>query len=600
MAKKKIIGLALCALSAAVALGIVVSRADRVSIDGEYFPRDAKVYDLTDHDLTEQQYLSLCDQYPDAEILWSVPFQGDKLPLDTQHIKISTLTKEDVDALDHLHQLQYVEADDCRDYDALIYLQQNKPECQVLYYVDLGNDRCDSLSSTVTATDVTAVQLEAALPYLPHLERLGLSGKLPEIEELLKIRADFPHVKLLCTLNLWGLELHTDYRTLDFTGTAVSLQELSNILPLFPDVKEVILTGTPLTSLEYQTLTSENPGILFRCDIELNGTVYSADATEIDISGMQISAEETEALFPLFPKLEKLIMSDCGIDDETMDALNRKYPDIQIVWTVMVGHVPVRTDSVIFYPAAINQFKLPSNEELQKLRYCTELVAVDIGHSEATDCNWLAYTPHVKYLILADTSISDISPVANLKELVYLEVFNTDITDYSPLLSCTKLQDLNIGDTFGDPEPLAQMTWLHNLQWHPIKDHPVLGPKAQELTEQLPDTNITLKTRRKNIGGPWRFLVNYYLFRELLGGGFYNQENINNGYWEYDDGKKILACNDNPKYAGDVLAEIVRYRIDNGLGVMGIKNVGSEKEEILYQSILEAQALYHKEYGVAK
>jgi len=342
----------------------------------------------------------------------------------------------------------------------------------------------------------------------------------------------------------------------------------------------------------------EHPNVFFQCALEVNGTAYSTDAAEIDISGTATTVEEVEAMIPLFPNLKKLIMSNCGIDDETMDALNRRYPDISIVWTLQIGLVTVRTDDLTFFPASINQFQLPSNEELQKLRYCTEMVAIDVGHSEATDCQWLAYMPHVKYLILADTSISDLSPLSNLKELVYLEVFNTDITDYSPLLECTALQDLNIGDTFGDTEPLSKMTWLHNLQWHPIQDHPVLGPKAQALKEQLPDTNITLKTRRKNIGGPWRFLPNYYIFRELIGGDFFNQEAIYNKHWEYADGKRILACK-GPRtpFAGDVLAEIVRYRIDNGLPIMGIKNVGSEKAEVLYQSILESQALFARIQG---
>jgi len=592
MAKKKIICIAAAAMAAAV-LGAVGLRMTRVSIDGALFPKNAAVYDLTEHDLTEEQYLDICAQYPDAEILWTIPFLGSRYATDTEYIKISSLTKAEADILQYLPQLQYVEADGCQDYDALTYLQQQKPECQILYYVTLGTSTCDSLSREVTAADATAEQLEAALPYLPRLERLGLSGRLPNTDELLKLRADFPNVQLLCTLELWGQELHTDARTLDLTGMSVSVSEIIRMLPLFPDVKEVILTGNPLTIQEYQSLTQAHPGVFFQCALEVNGTVCATDASEIDISG-SITVAEVEAMLPAFRRLEKLIMSDCGIDDETMDALNRRYPDISIVWTVMVGHVPVRTDSIIFYPAAIDQYHLPSNEEMQKLRYCTELVAVDIGHSEATDCNWLAYTPHVKYLILADTNISDISPLAGLKELVYVELFNTDIQDYTPLLECTKLQDLNIGETYGDPEPLTRMTWLHNLQWHPIQDHPVLGPKAEQLKEQLPDTNITLKTRRKNIGGPWRMLPNYYLFRELLGGGFYNQERIYNGNWDYEDGKQILACNDTEAFAGDVLEKIVRYRIDNALPIFGIKNVGSEKAEILYQTILEVQELYYK------
>lgn len=592
MAKKRIIWIAAAALAAAV-LGAAGYRMTQVSIDGALFPKNANLYDLTDHDLTEEQYLELCAQHPDAEILWSVPFQGDRYAADTDYLRITSLTTQEADMLRYLPDLRHVDADGCQDYDALMYLQQQKPECEILYYVPLGSGNCDSLSGMHTTADATAKQLEAALPYLPRLQRLGLSGKLPAVEELLKIRTAFPKVELLCTLELWGQKLHTDARKLDFTGTAVDPQELNRMLPLFPDVEKVILTGSPLTVSQYQALTQTHPGIFFQCELEVNGKTYAADASEVDISGSTVTIAEAEALISAFPRLEKLIMSDCGIDDETMDRLNQRYPDVSIVWTVMVGHVPVRTDAIIFYPAAIDQHHLPSNEEMQKLRYCTELVAIDIGHSEATDCSWLAYTPHVKYLILADTNISDISPLANLKELVYAELFNTDIQDYTPLLECTKLQDLNIGETYADPEPLAQMTWLHNLQWHPIQDHPTLGPKATALKEQLADTNITLKTRRKNIGGPWRMLPNYYLFRELIGGGFYNQERIYNGNWDYEEGKRILACNDTEAFAGDVLEEIVRYRIDNGLPIFGIKNVGSEKAEILYQTILEVQELYY-------
>ena len=50
----------------------------------------------------------------------------------------------------------------------------------------------------------------------------------------------------------------------------------------------------------------------------------------------------------------------------------------------------------------------------------------------------------------------------------------------------------------------------------------------------------------------------------------------------------ILSCDSSsPRFAGEVLRDMVRYRIDNGLPIPGIKNVGSEKAEILYQSLCE-------------
>lgn len=600
MLKKKPVMIAVFVLITALIIGAVVFFATHQRIGGAFVKKDAQVIDLTQQDLSEQEYLALCEQYPDTEILWSVPIQGERYDQNTETIRITSLTREDVRMLDYLPRLKHVDAHGCTDYDALMYLQQQHPECDVLYYVPLGVENVSSLSGTVNASNVTFAQLEEALPLLPHLEHLALSGKLPQVEELLKIREAYPHVKLLCTLELWGQELHTDYRKLDLSGAEVDPQQLARLLPLFPDVTEVILTGTALTVSQYEAIAGTNPGIQIVCDVDVYGRAYSTDTTEIDISGISVTAQEVEALIPLFPKLEKLIMSHCGIDDETMDALNRRHENIAIVWTVQIGLSAVRTDDIIFYPASINQYMLPSNEELQKLRYCTEMVAIDIGHSDATDCNWLAYMPHVKYLILADTQITDISPLANLKELLYVELFSLDIQDYSPLLECTALQDLNIGTTFADPEPLFQMTWLHNLLWHNAQDHPVVGQQAQELKEHLQDTNVVLKTRRKNIGSIWRFLPNYYVFRDLLGGGFYNQEALYM-HWAYEDGKRILTCNDNDeKYAGDVLAEIVRYNIDNGLPIMGVKNVGSEKAEILYQSLLESQALYQKKLGVAK
>ena len=600
MTKKKVLLIGISVLIIAAIIGSVTFFTTHIRVGNTFVKKGSSVLDLTDQELTEQEYLELCDQHPDAEILWSVPIQGDRYDQNAETIRITSLTAEDVRMMDYLPQLKHVDASGCTDYEALLGLQQRKPECDVLYYVALGSENVSSLSTVATIRDVSAAQLEEALPLLPRLERLGLSGKLPKLEELLEIHAAYPHVKLLCTLELWGQQLHTDYRKLDLSGVSVDVHQLAQVLPLFPDVTEVILTGTPLTLSQCQALKAENPNIFFQCDVDLNGTIYSTDATQVDISGWNISVEEAENLISFFPKLEKLIMSHCGIDDETMDALNRRHENVSIVWSMQIGLVEVRTDDLYFYPAAINQHKLPSNEELQKLRYCTEMVAIDVGHSDATDCNWLNYMPHVKYLILADTKITDLSPLANLKELIYLEVFSLELTDYSPLLECTALQDLNIGSTYADPEPLKQMTWLHNLLWHNSQDHPVIGKQAQEIKELLQDTNVVLMTKRKNIGGIWRFLPNYYVFRNLIGGGFFNQEAIYN-HWAYSDAKRILVCHrDKDQFAGDVLADIVRYNIDNGLRIMGVKNIGSEKAEILYQSLLESQALNQKIRGVTK
>ena len=162
-----------------------------------------------------------------------------------------------------------------------------------------------------------------------------------------------------------------------------------------------------------------------------------------------------------------------------------------------------------------------------------------------------------------------------------------DLHDYSPLLECTALQDLNISSTYADPEPLTKMTWLHTLMWNFVMKDPVLAEKAILLEEQLPDTNVIIQTWR-NIGGLWRHIPNYYVFRDIIGGEFFNQTHTT-AYWGNSDANRILSCDSgNARYAAEVLRDMVRYRIDNGLAIPGIKNIGSEKAEALYQSLCEA------------
>lgn len=331
-------------------------------------------------------------------------------------------------------------------------------------------------------------------------------------------------------------------------------------------------------------LTSFAPGQIVMAEqmeeICLGGAVYPQDSTELTLSGL--SAEEVEAVLPLFPKLQKLILTDTDGNDEALDRLNRAYPEIDIVWTVQVGKIKVRTDETWFYTAGKGY--LPNNEDLKKLRYCTQMIAVDVGHLNVTDCSWLEYMPHLKYLILADTKITDISPVANLKELLYLELFNLNLKDYSPLLGCTCLQDLNISSTHADPTPLSQMTWLHNLHWYQGLNDPATRQAVQLLPQQLPQTNVMLDMVGV-ISNPWRSLPHYYVFRDIIGGEFLNQSFIIQN-WGSEDSSKILACDRKEPFAGEVLAEIVKYRMDNGLPIVGAKD--AQRAQVLYESLCES------------
>ena len=452
----------------------------------------------------------------------------------------------------------------------------------------------DSQAAELTVSDADPAQLLEKLPYFPQLKKLTLEGTLPATEELLTLKETFPDILQVYPITIGEQSFLTDSKVLDLSNATVDLSALQEALPLFSCLEELTLTGTNLTDEEAMALSDSMPGILVRCELPLAGQRFVTDSTELDISGCPVTVEEVDKMLPYFSRLEKLDMSYCGISDEEMDALNQRHPETSIVWTLDIGMAKTRTDAIYFYPAEVNYY--PTNEEMKRLRYCTELVAIDIGHTRATDCEFLWYTPKVRYLILADTGITDITPVGNLKELIYLELFNLRTKDYSPLLNCTKLQDLNIGTTHADPEPLTRMTWLHNLQWHRADQDPVYKEAILKLPEQLPDTNVELYPRNKarNIGGGWRYIPNYYVFRDIIGATYFNQDQIWD-YWGQEDGDRIMACDGGKAFSAYTLAQIVRERLDSGEPIIGLKNNDSEKAEILYQTLMEAESWIRQE-----
>jgi hypothetical protein len=216
------------------------------------------------------------------------------------------------------------------------------------------------------------------------------------------------------------------------------------------------------------------------------------------------------------PSLQRVIMSDCGISNEDMDALNNRYPDIRFIWTVYVGWHKVRTDATTFMPVKA-RLVLPYGNQCDVLKYCTDMEAIDLGHCEITNCSFVAYMPKLKYLILGQTKISDLSPLANNESLVYLELFTCQyLRDYTPLLTLKNLEDLNICYTWGSIDVIKQMTWLKNLWWSP-------GPhrwqqvqyRKEILTEALPNTYMDLDCVSAT-GDGWRELPHYYEQRDIF------------------------------------------------------------------------------------
>lgn len=319
-----------------------------------------------------------------------------------------------------------------------------------------------------------------------------------------------------------GVAYPADTLELDFAGQCVVAEELRLLLPRLPALENVNLQDTRISPDELMALSQEFPNVSFQWEAEAFGQIIPWDCTELDFSGMKMDGvEPVEALLSRLPKLQRLEMCGCGIDNETMDALNRRHENVQIIWSFPYGKQQIRTDITWFLPFMYSVLGATNDETLANLRYCTELVAVDLGHTNVTDISWVRYTPKLRFLIVGDSPISDLSPLADVSSLVYLEAFQTNVTDYSPLLTCSGLEDLNIGYTYGDPAVVQQMTWLKNLWWHmPWTVHSDYEEDWEymkaHIGELMPDTTASLLHSDSSTGRGWRDLPNYFAQRDTV------------------------------------------------------------------------------------
>ena len=505
--KKVLFLLLLAAIVFAGIRGYLWHGANYVRIDSQLYPRDMETLDLREKQISIRQYERFRSQLPECQILWNVPFQGGFYPEDTRELTITALSKKDMDALAYLPRLETVDATNCTDYDQLLVLKERFPQLDVRYSITLGGE---TYAPDVREIEVTAIADSdlSRLDYLPELQRVIL---LPgeEVQDHQKLRS-YCRDRGIRVLVPLGDELISA----DATDLILSDLETEDFyaLALLPELKTLHLIDPQTTMdviLDYQSYV---PGLTITWKQSLCGMEFDTDAEEIDLSGNQI--EDLDALeeqLTFFPNVKKLILSHCGIDNETLAAFREEHrADYKVVWTVQLGDkLTARTDDTTFMPVRENVYYFQDHESVN-LKYCEDMVCIDVGHMAIHDISFVEYMPNLKYLILAHTEVRDITPLENCKNLIFLELDWSTVRDFTPLLGCTALEDLNVGKTYPDLAPLAQMTWLKNL-W--MVDRTT---GAYEVTQALTNTKI-VTSGSATVAGGWRELPNYYAMRDLLG-----------------------------------------------------------------------------------
>lgn len=530
--KEKKLNPVLLAVLAVVLLAVGIAvwfLLTHVRVAGTFYSRNADVLDLRFADITTADYDKLRGKAPNSEILWRIPFQGKTYDQDTDVLYVTSLTDEDVAALDYFTRLKTVEAQECTDYPQLAALAARRPEVAVEYTVTVDGREYTQDTAVVSVSGITEEEINL-LTYLPELTAVTAVGcRTPE--EMTKLR-DFCREKGISFDLRFGTKTYPDtVEELDVTG--VTDEELE-LLQLLPELKTLHLVNPEADPAAVTQLRSTYPKVDISWEVEIAGVSFPDDTKEVDLSAVLESktttdtvtdtqaAEETKPAVTLdlqdlekkmsyLPDVEKVFLGKCGLDNEELAALRERVRDsYKLVWTVQLGKkLTARTDDTTFMPVREHVYYF-LDDDAYNLRYCEDMLCVDVGHMGLTNIDFVKGMPHLQILILAHNGqLQDISPISSCKELIFLELDWSAVKDFTPLVGCTALEDLNIGLTYPSIEPLKQMTWLKNL-WM------VERGGAYELSQALPDTKI-VASANVTVGAGWRNLPNYYKMRDMLG-----------------------------------------------------------------------------------
>lgn len=435
--------------------------------------------DLRDNAVSAEQFEALQAALPGCTILWSVPLGAETFDSASTSLTLPALEAAQLPRLRYFPELTQVDATNCVCYDALLSISRQMPDCTFLWHVSLGGQSVLSTDTTVdlSGEQIAAADLTAALAYLPALTSVRLPDHGIDASAVADLVAQNPAIDFSGNVSVCGKSLPLGATSLDLTGAAAfDAAELAASLACFPDATAVDLSGLAVTPADAEALMQAAPQLTIAWDFELAGVPVSAGDTQIDLSGKPI--EDLDAFTENLKYLTApttLNMSDCGLTDEQMGALCERYPNVKFIWYVTVGRWQIRTDADAFSTGNEHSTEKVrytkkgatnlTTEDIAPLRYCTDLVALDIGHKRRIkDISVIEHMPKLRFLIIAMEGFTDLSPVASCTELEYLETFQNHISDLSPLLSLKKLTHLNCStNAIGSIDVLKQMTQLQRL-----------------------------------------------------------------------------------------------------------------------------------------
>lgn len=468
------------ALGIAGALGYVWYRDNHVFIEGDAYALSSDQIDLTEKDVSIGYYEELQAKLPGCEIRWMVPFHGGKYPSDTESLTISELTVEDVELIArYFTHLKTIDALQCHDYEALEAADATLTECELNYQVNLGhpghyvhyqveNAQLTFMELTAGEPDFDFDTLMQNLAHMPRLQQLTLKKVPYSYEQIESLKAAYPEVEILCTVEILGVEYDMETTELDLSSmTGEDAMAVVEQLKLLPNLKYVNLNPEngigALSKEEVKNLMAAVPGVVFDFAFDFFGETLTTASEEVKLANVKIGDEneaEVRLALDLLGNCKRLVLDNCHMSDEVLAKIRDDYRGrTKVAWRVWFGGGSSLTDAEVIRCT----YDLV-DDNCADLYWCEDVRFVDFGHNEWLDsCEFIAGMKSLEYCILSGAPIKSLEPFANCKNLKFLEVaFCEYIESVEPLKNCTKLEKLNISNTHVvDLSPLDELPLTH-------------------------------------------------------------------------------------------------------------------------------------------
>lgn len=361
-----------------------------------------------------------------------------------------------------------------------ISLRRAFPDTELIYNTVVKIDDA-TYSTDITTLDIskrgfsdTKMFLEK-LSYLPNLQTVIFGNvSIPETEKA-TLQNAYPEIKfdVLGTYEIYGKQVLENCEKLDLRDAQLD-SSLCDQLALLTQLQEVDLHDQPLTLEDRLSLTKEFPDVSFGWVVSYDGEEYDSSITEFDLTGRAMTMDDLDELkttIQQFPDLEKVILCNCGLSNETLadfqKELDKEHLNVRVVWRVYIGSKwSLRTDAVAFSVLIWDYKHLRmTSDNLYVLKYCPDLLALDLGHQAISDLSPIAeFLPDLRLLIVADNNVWDLTPLTKLKHLHYLEIFLNHVSDLSPLGELRELVDVNISyNPIFDISPLLNSPMMQRV-----------------------------------------------------------------------------------------------------------------------------------------